>query len=331
MPAAAQAPTWEEIDPFIESFEKSLSQSGHSELSDHLPEASHRLFLPVLCELVRVDLEFRWDHGQPKYVEQYLAEFPALSDDSVSLREIAFEEYRMRARAGESPVHAEYHERFGIDTSGWSVFASGHDESDVRAFPENSQLRNRSLSQTGPKEGARPIDSVEPLAAAYLELRSSGTHSTSLEVQAALESLEDPKGLGKLLAELHRCDPQIAARLAHALSTLPRAGSHFLGFHLIHELGRGAFGRVYLAQQGELANRPVALKITTDWFGESYTLAQLQHTNIVPIYSVHRAPPFEAICMPYFGATTLSRILASLGELPSLPDSLSRWPMNAGK
>jgi hypothetical protein len=47
-----------------------------------------------------------------------------------------------------------------------------------------------------------------------------------------------------------------------ASNELPHVGSTFQGFRLDAELGRGAFGRVYLAHQIELAGRPVALKIT---------------------------------------------------------------------
>src|SRR6516225_9217707 len=66
---------------------------------------------------------------------------------------------------------------------------------------------------------------------------------------------------------------------------LPEAGDSFLGFRLLRELGRGAFARVFLARQGDLADRPVVLKIASDILAETRTLAQLQHTNIVPIYS----------------------------------------------
>src|SRR5437870_223846 len=83
----------------------------------------------------------------------------------------------------------------------------------------------------------------------------------------------------------------------------PPPGATFLGFQLVEELGRGAFGRVYLAHQGELGGRAVALKVARDIFGESQKLAQLQHSNIVPIYSYHRVGPLQAVCMPYFGRT----------------------------
>src|SRR5207245_7697352 len=95
----------------------------------------------------------------------------------------------------------------------------------------------------------------------------------------------------------------------------------FLGFLLTEELGRGAFGRVYLAQQCALANRRVVLKISADSQGESQTLAQLQHTNIVPIYSAHRAGVFHAVCMPYFGSTTLVDVIRGLKQGHPLPAS----------
>src|SRR5262249_23342097 len=65
----------------------------------------------------------------------------------------------------------------------------------------------------------------------------------------------------------------------------------------------------------------VGLKIADDVAGESRTLAQLQHTNIVPIYSLHRSGPFQAVCMPYFGRTTLARVVEQLSGRASLPSS----------
>jgi serine/threonine protein kinase/tetratricopeptide (TPR) repeat protein len=118
-------------------------------------------------------------------------------------------------------------------------------------------------------------------------------------------------------------DPSEARQesLDEALAALPEVGSVFLGFHLIAELGRGSFSRVYLAQQGDLANRLVALKVSAGLFRESQMLAQLQHTNIVPIYSVHRTGPLQAVCMPYFGPTTLADVMHDVQGQASLPRS----------
>src|SRR5262249_2515348 len=93
---------------------------------------------------------------------------------------------------------------------------------------------------------------------------------------------------------------------------LPEVGRSFLGFHLLAELGRGTFGRVYLARQGNLADRLVALKVSTETLGESQRLARLQHTNVVPIYSLHAGASLHAACMPYLGPTTLADVLRDL-------------------
>jgi len=90
------------------------------------------------------------------------------------------------------------------------------------------------------------------------------------------------------------------------------------GYRLVGEMGRGAFGRVYLARETELGGRPVAIKIATQLIGESLTLARLQHTNIVPIYAAHRVGRSTAIVMPYLGRTTLNDLLKSFrsGRVP---------------
>jgi serine/threonine protein kinase len=105
---------------------------------------------------------------------------------------------------------------------------------------------------------------------------------------------------------------------------MPPLGGKFLDFHLIAELGRGATARVYLARQGDLAGRLVALKVSVEMFDESQTLAQLQHTNVVPIYSIHRASPFIAVCMPYFGSNTMARLMALLAMDRDMPASGSQ-------
>lgn len=102
---------------------------------------------------------------------------------------------------------------------------------------------------------------------------------------------------------------------------LPEVGEQFLDFELVSELGRGAFGRVFLARQQSLAGRFVALKVSAELFDETQTLAQLQHTNIVPIYSAHRAGRLQAVCMPYFGSTTLADVFLELQDHAQLPKS----------
>jgi serine/threonine protein kinase/Flp pilus assembly protein TadD len=103
--------------------------------------------------------------------------------------------------------------------------------------------------------------------------------------------------------------------------TLPCVGQEVLGFRLRQELGRGAYACVFLAEQANLASRPVALKITDLEGDEPQTLAQLQHTHIVPIYSVHEDAEarLRAVCMPYFGGASLADVLKTLWAEPHPP------------
>jgi serine/threonine protein kinase/Tfp pilus assembly protein PilF len=99
-----------------------------------------------------------------------------------------------------------------------------------------------------------------------------------------------------------------------ATGSMPSAGESFLHFELARELGRGAFGRVFLARQKDLSDRFVALKITMEADGEPQILARLQHTNIVPIHAVYQCENLQAICMPYFGSVTLARVIQDLSK-----------------
>jgi serine/threonine protein kinase/Tfp pilus assembly protein PilF len=164
-------------------------------------------------------------------------------------------------------------------------------------------------------------EGFDKAARAYLEFRAQEAEGGARSVDAWCRSVDANRKHAELLRDLHRADPGAAFDLACAATELPEIGTAFLGFHLVGELGKGAFGKVYLAEQGDLANRPVALKVAANIVGEAHTLAQLQHTNIVPIYSVHRAGPFQAVCMPYFGATTLADVLEQVRSTALLPAS----------
>jgi serine/threonine protein kinase/Tfp pilus assembly protein PilF len=100
---------------------------------------------------------------------------------------------------------------------------------------------------------------------------------------------------------------------------LPEAGETIAGYRLVEQLGRGAFARVYLAEEQHLADRPVALKVTRTGSREPQTLARLQHTHIVPVYSYRTDPAtgLHLLCMPYLGRITLLQVLCD-PEIKSL-------------
>jgi serine/threonine protein kinase/Tfp pilus assembly protein PilF len=116
--------------------------------------------------------------------------------------------------------------------------------------------------------------------------------------------------------------PSVALSLSPASAasartvSFPEAGQTIGGFHLVEELGRGAFARVFLARERQLADRPVALKVTRKRSREPQALARLQHTHIVPVHS-HRVDPatgLHLLCMPYFGRITLAQVLTEIRQ-----------------
>jgi serine/threonine protein kinase/Tfp pilus assembly protein PilF len=98
----------------------------------------------------------------------------------------------------------------------------------------------------------------------------------------------------------------------------PAAGETLGDFRLLAKLGRGARGRVFLARQTALSDRPVVLKVGAGPGQEHLSLARLQHTHIVPLYSVHEFPGrgLRALCLPYFGGATLADLLRALRDVP---------------
>jgi serine/threonine protein kinase/Tfp pilus assembly protein PilF len=115
-----------------------------------------------------------------------------------------------------------------------------------------------------------------------------------------------PSGLRKISPSAFS---QSANRDPSPIGTPLQVGDKILGFELVEELGQGAFARVFLARQESLSRRLVALKVTLRPTHEAEKLARLQHTHIVPVYSVHNAAPVQIICMPFLGRRTIADLI----------------------
>ena len=100
-------------------------------------------------------------------------------------------------------------------------------------------------------------------------------------------------------------------------AVLPDAGENLAEFRLLAELGRGVLGKVFLASEFALADRPVVIKVTPIGRGEHLSLARLQHMSIVPLYSAQVLPDrnLQVLCMPFLGGATLAQVLGLLKDL----------------
>ena len=102
------------------------------------------------------------------------------------------------------------------------------------------------------------------------------------------------------------CSPSLLGRWMEttpSLDFLPQAGDAIGPFFLMRELGKGAFARVFLAEQTDLENRLVVLKVSTRMTREPWLLARVRHAHIVEIVSHATVDDgaFHLICMPFWG------------------------------
>jgi serine/threonine protein kinase/Flp pilus assembly protein TadD len=291
----------------IACFEAVRLIEGEVDLAEFLPEPGDPSRALVLLELAKVEMVDRWQSGRPRTVGDYLREFPELEE--AGLDELALVEYQLRLESGEQVSLDDLQRRFRTETDG------SDDESD---FARKGALV---LNPSGEEASAsRWVLDLSSAASSYLSFRSEHP-SSEVDTWTLPESGVEADTAVQVFRDLHKSDPKEASKLAQGVVQLPKPGDSFLGFRLLGELGRGAFGRVYLASQGDLADRPVALKVSAQNPAESQTLAQLQHTNIVPIFSAHRFNTLHAVCMPYFGSTTLKDVFEELEDQPSIPTS----------
>ena len=148
----------------------------------------------------------------------------------------------------------------------------------------------------------------------YEEICQRAEHGECIDTVAILQRYPQWRDELKVLLAYHSSAQEQNA----PAPPWPRAG-HVLGeYYLVNELGDGAQGRVYLALQPQLANRPVVLKLSRCVGQEHLSLARLQHTHIVPLYAVHNdvARNQRTLCMPYFGGATLRQIQDALKAVP---------------
>lgn len=82
-------------------------------LSDFLPKGDVEFAKVALPELVKVDLEYRWQYRRsPRRVEEYVADFPTLGPVTELPVDLIHEELQVRMQAGDRVTEAEIRRRF---------------------------------------------------------------------------------------------------------------------------------------------------------------------------------------------------------------------------
>jgi serine/threonine protein kinase len=104
----------------------------------------------------------------------------------------------------------------------------------------------------------------------------------------------------------------------------PQIGEVFAArFRLRSVLGEGGAGRVYLAEQAELGDRAVALKLSPGQSKEPSIQGRLDHEHIVPVWSVvdDEQTGLRGLCMPFRPGRPLDQVIRRIDPATSRPRS----------
>ncbi len=105
---------WDVLAQHVEAFLGQWEEQAEPpRLDEHLPPEPAELRRLTLIELVKVDLEYRWQRERPaRRIEEYIAEFPELLEEGQAPCELIYEEYHVRRSAGDDVGSQEYYDRF---------------------------------------------------------------------------------------------------------------------------------------------------------------------------------------------------------------------------
>src|SRR5262249_25526117 len=225
-----------------------------------------------------------WLDGAPPDAAGALARHPEFTTDKAIVLDLAFAEFLVRELKGEQLDMEEYCAR----------------------FPEYHASLGRMLAQqsvgertAGGPDGALPEGLAErtvtvqihPIQVTHLDtsrLPSSSTNSPATPLMGGSGSSINKRG-----------GP-----------AWPEPGGKVGDFNLLRQLGKGAFGRVFLALE-EPTTRHVVVKISRQKCDEAKVLGRLGHRNVVAVLSAPHdlLSGLYLIVMPYHGSSTFEDLL----------------------
>lgn len=103
---------WDFLERTVSRFEESWRSHGPPSLDEYLPPSEHPLRRTVLAELVKIDLEYRWETGERPIIESYLQRWPELATRDDLVEDLLRNECRIRSIIDRTPGGDEIEQRF---------------------------------------------------------------------------------------------------------------------------------------------------------------------------------------------------------------------------
>ena len=231
------------------------------------------------------DIIQSWLDGVPPDASAALAQNPDLAADKSIVLDLAFAEFLIREHKGE---------RLDME-----AFCS--------RFPDHHASLGRMLAQQSVGERPKGLDAALPNGLA------ERTINTPVELLHGTQGDQSPKGMSTDKASPivpHTAGSGSSATKPSGSRSWPDAGGRVGDFNLLRQLGKGAFGRVFLAME-EPTTRHVVVKVSKQKCDEAKVLGKLGHRNVVSVLSAPHdlTSGLYLIVMPYHGSATLEDLL----------------------
>jgi len=102
----------ERLKQLLDHLRAAWQRADDVDLLNLLPPPGDPLRHAALTELIKADLQIRWQRKQGKPLESYVERIPELGDLTHLSPEMIYEEYRARLQHGQAPSLSSYRERF---------------------------------------------------------------------------------------------------------------------------------------------------------------------------------------------------------------------------
>ena len=156
-----------DLESIVADFERAYASApARVDIRDFVSKDDEN-YLEIATELIRVEIELRWETEHRKTLEDYRSHFPDVLQDKQSFDQIAFDEYRLRVDSGEEVTPSDYQAKYSIQAYHWPVQqkSSEHNEKKIKPhdasndqpeFLDTSSLHG-SLQNTHPDLAARIV------------------------------------------------------------------------------------------------------------------------------------------------------------------------------
>lgn len=212
------ASSWLRRENIVERFELQWRANGDADVAAFLGSSDAHDQMALLIELIKVDLEYRWERGEEARIETYLTRFPQLGTPDSAPIELLLEELNARSRCQRLPDSAELKRRFRNRFE--------------QLQPSLIQLRVRAGSEAA--IAPRDLDATEPLFPLPFSHSLEDASRTTFPFVGQYQILERI-GQGGFATVYRALDPRLNREVAIKLPHRERVGSNDLRERLLRE------------------------------------------------------------------------------------------------